>query len=108
MGGGIIRSFPPPHQVVEVSEAAPVSAMGADVEDGEKHIRGSGGSLDPPGPLPMHLHTVHNLWSTLEYSERLPTLLNPLAERTCFSQVEDRLIAMESKLDSILTMLARL
>jgi hypothetical protein len=25
---------------------------------GEQHTRGSGGSLDPPGPLPMHLHTV--------------------------------------------------
>ena len=30
----------------------------------------------------MHLHTVY-----MEYSECLPTLLNPLAERTCFSQV---------------------
>jgi hypothetical protein len=30
----------------------------------------------------MHLHTVHT-----EYSECLPTLLNPLAERSCFSQV---------------------
>ena len=30
----------------------------------------------------MHLHTVH-----MGCSECLPTLLNPLAERTCFSQV---------------------
>ena len=30
----------------------------------------------------MHLHTVH-----MEYSECLPTLLNPMAERICFSQV---------------------
>jgi hypothetical protein len=41
-----------------------------------------GGSLEPPGPLPMHLHTVH-----MEYSQCLRTLLNPLAERTCFFQV---------------------
>ena len=34
----------------------------------------------------MHLHTVY-----MEYSECLPTLLNPLAERTCFSQVMTRL-----------------
>ena len=52
------------------------------VGNGEKQIRGSGGSLEPPGPLPMHLHTVY-----MEYSGCLPTLLNPLAERTCFSQV---------------------
>ena len=38
--------------------------------------------LEPPGPLLTHLHTVY-----LAYSERLPTRLNPLAERTCFSQV---------------------
>ena len=30
----------------------------------------------------MHPHTVY-----MEYSECLPTLLNPLAERACFSQV---------------------
>jgi hypothetical protein len=48
----------------------------------EKQIRGSGGSLEPPGPLPMHLHTV-----CVAYSECLPILLNPLAQRTCFSQV---------------------
>ena len=39
---------------------------------GEKQIRGSGGSPEPPAPFPMHLHTVY-----MEYSERLPTLLNP-------------------------------
>ena len=38
--------------------------------------------LEPPGPLFTHLHTV-----CMAYSERLPTRLNPLAERTCFSQV---------------------
>jgi hypothetical protein len=38
----------------------------------EKQIRGLGGSLEPPGLLPMHLHTVY-----MEYSECLPTLLNP-------------------------------
>ena len=34
---------------------------------------GSGGSPGPPGPLPMHPHTVY-----VAYSERQPTLLNPL------------------------------
>jgi hypothetical protein len=43
----------------------------------EKQIRGSGGSLEPPGPLPTHLYTVY-----VECSECLPTRLNPLAERT--------------------------
>ena len=38
--------------------------------------------LEPPGPLLTHLHTVY-----MVYSERLPTRLNPLAERTCCSQV---------------------
>ena len=52
------------------------------VADREKHTRGSGGSLEPHGPLPMHLHTAYK-----EYFECLPTLLNPLAERACFSQV---------------------
>ena len=37
--------------------------------------------LEPPGPLLTHLHTV-----CMAYSERLPTRLSPLAERTCFSQ----------------------
>ena len=45
---------------------------------GEEQIRGSGGSLEPPGPLPTHLHTVH-----MAYSECLRTRLDPLAERTC-------------------------
>jgi hypothetical protein len=52
------------------------------VHTGGKQMRGPGGSLEPPGPLPTHLHTVY-----MEYSECLPTLLNPPAERTCFSQV---------------------
>ena len=54
----------------------------------EKQIGGSGGSLEPPGPLleppgPLltHRHTVY-----IAYSECLPTRLSPLAERTCFSQ----------------------
>jgi hypothetical protein len=34
-----------------------------------------------PGPLPMHLHTS----VYMEYAGCLPTLLNPLAKRTCFS-----------------------
>ena len=38
--------------------------------------------LEPPGPLLTHIHTVY-----IRYSECLPTYLNPLAERTCFSQV---------------------
>jgi hypothetical protein len=48
-----------------------------------------GGSLEPPGPLPMHLHTMY-----MEYSECLPTLLTPLAERTFFSQVSTHPVAM--------------
>jgi hypothetical protein len=55
----------------------------------EQQIGGSWGSLEPPGPLIeppglllTHLHTVY-----MAYSERLPTRLNPLAERTYFSQV---------------------
>ena len=55
----------------------------------EQQIGGSGGSLEPPGPLleppgPLltHLYTV-----CIAYSECLPTRLSPLAERTCFSQV---------------------
>jgi hypothetical protein len=44
-----------------------------------QQIGGSRGSLEPPGPLLTHpVYTAH--------SERLPTRLNPLAERTCFSQ----------------------
>ena len=54
----------------------------------EQQIGGSGGSLEPPGPLleppgPLltRLHTVY-----IACSERLPTRLNPPAERACFSQ----------------------
>ena len=54
----------------------------AGVRAREKKIGGTGGSLEPPGPLLTRLHTVY-----MAYSERLPTRLNPLAERTCFSQV---------------------
>jgi hypothetical protein len=56
---------------------------GVTVDCREKEIGGSGGSLEPPGPLPTHLHTVY-----MAYSECLPTRLNPLAERACFSQVD--------------------
>jgi hypothetical protein len=59
------------------------------VYTGEQQIGGSGGSLEPPGPLleppgPLltHLRTV-----CMAHSERLTTRLNPLAERTCFPQV---------------------
>ena len=48
----------------------------------EKEIGGSGGSLEPYGPLLTHLHTIY-----MAYSECLPTRLNLLAEKTCFSQV---------------------
>ena len=48
----------------------------------EKQIGGPGGSLEPPGPLLTHLHTIY-----MAYSECLPTRLNSLAERACFSQV---------------------
>ena len=52
-----------------------------DVGRREIEMGSAGGSLEPPGPL-THLHTVY-----MAYSECLPTRLNPLAERTCFSQV---------------------
>jgi hypothetical protein len=42
---------------------------------------------EPAGPLPTHLYTVY-----IEYSECLLTLLNPLAERACLSQVSQYLI----------------
>jgi len=61
---------------------------GGAVQGATDSIGGSGGSLEPPGPLleppgPLltHLHTIY-----MAYSECLPTRLNPLAERTCFSQ----------------------
>ena len=50
--------------------------------------RGSGGSLEPPGPPLTRIHTVY-----MAYSECLPTHLNPLAERICFSQVAGRACA---------------
>ena len=69
--------------------AAPIKEH--EVDGREKQIGGSGGSLEPPGPLLeppglglfLCLHTVY-----MAYFERLPTRLNPLAERTCFSQVD--------------------
>jgi hypothetical protein len=68
-----------------------VSSHKARVDDREQQIGGSGGSLEPPGPLleppgPLltHLHTFY-----MAYSECLPTRLNPLAERTCFYQVDE-------------------
>ena len=43
-----------------------------------KEIQGvQGALLEPPGPLPTHLHTAH-----MAHSDRLPTRLNPLAQRT--------------------------
>jgi hypothetical protein len=57
------------------------------VTHGEKETGGSGGSLEPPAPLPTHLHAVH-----MAYSECLSTRLSPLAERTRFSQVIQYLI----------------
>ena len=42
------------------------------VKGREKEIRGSGGSLEPPGPLLTHLRTVY-----MAYSECLPTRLDP-------------------------------
>ena len=41
----------------------------------------AGPFLEPPGPLLTHLRTVY-----MAFSECLPTRLNPLVERTCFSQ----------------------
>jgi hypothetical protein len=68
---------------------APVRPLVYMVSGREQQIGGSGGSLEPPGPLleppgPLltHLHTVY-----IAYSDGLPTRLNPLAERTYFSQV---------------------
>ena len=73
------------------SRTQPFQSTKADPNDSdgrEQHIGGSGGSLEPrgpvlepPGPLLTHLHNVY-----MAYSERLPTRLNPPAERTCFSQ----------------------
>ena len=65
----------------------------------EKQIGGSGGSLEPPGPLlepPGHLHTVY-----MAYSEYLPTHLNPLAKRTCFSQVHMNTIVKEELKEAV-------
>ena len=78
------------HEVREhLAAAHPRRHEGAPAAQGrrarEQQIVGSGGSPEPPGPLPTHLHTVY-----MEYSDSLPTPLNPLAERTCFSQAQSR------------------
>jgi hypothetical protein len=66
--------------------AATIPGCRRAVVDREKQIGGSGGSLAPPGPLLTHLLThLHTVY--MAYSECLPTRLNPLAERSCFSQV---------------------
>ena len=70
-----------------MGRAAVGGRVAAAVATREKEIRGSGGSLEPPGPLRTHLHAV-----CMACSECLPTRLNPLAERTCFSQVATRLL----------------
>ena len=64
------------------------------MDAGEKQTRGSGGSAEPPGPLLTHLRAVY-----AEYSERLPTLLTPLAERTCFSQVDAQAVMAHADVD---------
>jgi hypothetical protein len=56
---------------------------GNELVAGSNRYGGSGGSLEPPGPFHMHLHTVY-----MAYSECLSTHLSPLAERTCFSQAD--------------------
>ena len=52
---------------------------------GRKRYGSAGGSLEPPGPLLTHLRTVY-----MAYSEYVPTRLNSLAERACFSQAPPR------------------
>jgi hypothetical protein len=68
-------------------DAVPLEVEGltSNVPGRAKEIWGSGGSLEPPGPLLTHLHTVY-----MAYSERLPTRLNPLAEGTCCPQAPRR------------------
>jgi hypothetical protein len=75
--------------VLKISGCDIIPDRGAELPSGagllapgrEQQIGGSGGSLEPPGPLLTHLRTV-----CMAYSERLSTRLNPLAEGTCFSQ----------------------
>jgi hypothetical protein len=57
-------------------------------------FRGPGPLLEPPWHLLTHLHTVY-----LACSECLPTRLNPLAERTCFSQVPDQFVRLCKSVD---------
>jgi hypothetical protein len=75
-GRRVARSGPRPCR-----SPPPCPATGRPWRAGMKERGGSGGSLEPCGPLPMHLHTVY-----MAYSGCLPTLLNTLAARTCFSQ----------------------
>jgi hypothetical protein len=67
-----------------VNPCATVGSQGGATERGFRGLTRTpcASSLNPRGPLLTHLHTV-----CMAYSERLPTRLNPLAERTCFSQV---------------------
>ena len=66
--------------------------LSAGDREGERG-RGFRGSLGPPGPFFTHLDTVY-----MEYSKCLPTLLNPLAQRTYFSQMPD---AQEVFIDTV-------
>jgi hypothetical protein len=82
-GAGHGRHVFPPRTASGLAERA----AGETARRREKEIEGSRGSLEPPGSLLTHLHTVY-----MPYSECLPTHLNPLvAERTCFSQVRSGL-----------------
>ena len=67
-----------------LSEPTPRPALDNMPATGRKGYGGARGSLEPPAPLPMRLHTV-----CMEYSECLPTLSDPLAERTWVSQARD-------------------
>ena len=66
--------------ISRTENARAVAAAASDARSREKEMGGPGGSLEPPWPLITHLHTMY-----IEYSEGLPTRLNPLAGRTCFS-----------------------
>jgi hypothetical protein len=87
--GGLTRATSALPQLHDTVGWATAALAGDDVTAREKQIGGSGGSLEPPGPLleppgPLltHLHTVY-----MAYSDCLPNHSNPLAKMTCFSQV---------------------
>ena len=61
------RHHPLPGQLVPDLDLQLDAARGR-----EKEIGGSGGSLEPPGPLLTHLHTAY-----MANSGYLPTRLNP-------------------------------